>query len=426
MAKKDAGDFSQNWADRLVAVLRRRAGHHLADAELRAGVKPGYLRKAQSASVNVMMRKFLRICAEAQIEPGEIFAEVFPKTDYDPDFGLPVPNSPLPKIVKMARQHLEQSPMFPVVDDAWLEWLDELRYDDPARAAQIAEEVVMSVGHHDIPQLLGIWASACRLIARYDEGFLALREALLLARQDEDRLTEADLLRRGASLVVSSSASYSVALSIVEQSASLYARSGEIDHLGRCLVSQGLFLIYLERRDEAEASFKTALSLLDERSYRDRIAAYQLSGLIANDRGEPATALTLASKALSLASSRYEVGKVHWLRASALAGMGEWLRAHRAFEEASLNLVKVAPIDAALCACDHVRLLISNGHLSEARLCIAAMRSLMEPLAENLIASAAIRDLVRSEREGRDLDRALILRIVERIEESRRVSARRQ
>ena len=426
MAKKNPSDSTQKWAERLIAVLRRRAGSHLADAELKAGVKPGYLRKAQSASYNVMLRKFLRICVEAQIEPGEVFAEVFPKTDYDPDFGLPVPNIPLPKIVKMAYQHLEESPMFPVVDDAWLEWLDDLRYDDPKRATEVAEGTVMSVRHCDIPRLLGIWASACRLIARYDDGFVALREALLLARQCEDRLTEAGLLRRGASLVVSSSASYSAALSIVEQSASLYARSGEFDHLGRCLVSQGLFLIYLERKEEAEISFKTALSLLDERSYRDRIAAYQLSGLIANDRGEAATALALASKALSLASSRYEIGKLQWLRGSALAGMREWSKARKAFEEACLNLVKAAPIDAALCACDHVRLLISSGYLSEARLCIAAMRSLMEPLSGNLIASAAIRDLVRSEREGQRLDRGLVLRIVKRIEESRRVDTRRR
>ena len=244
MAKRDSGDSSQKWAERLIAVVRRRAGRHLADAERRAGVKPGYLRKAQSTSVNVMLQKFLRICVEAQLEPGEVFAEVFPKTDYDPDFGLPVPNIPLPKIVKMAHRHLQQSPMFPVVDDAWLEWLDELRYDDPKRAAEIAEEAVISVRHRDIPRLLGIWASACRPLCRHDEAFLGLREALRVARECKDRLAEADLLRRSASLVVSASANYSVALKVAGQAAALCAACGEMDKLGRVLVSQGILLFY--------------------------------------------------------------------------------------------------------------------------------------------------------------------------------------
>lgn len=421
----EARDPVQDWLDRLVAALRRRTGNRLAEAEIKAGVKPGYLRKAQSASGNVMMRRFLHICSAADIEPGEIFAEVFPKTDYDPDLGMTVPDGPTPWIVKQARLRLDEPPRFPFVNEAWLEGLDELRYNDPKRAARTAERAVRAVCIEHLPTLLGIWASSCRLSARYNDGFSAMREALRLAREQKDRLVEADLLRRGASLVVSATANYAAALKIVDHAASLYARSGNFDCLGRCLVSQGLFLMYLGRPEEAEKAFKTALALLSDDSRRDRIAAFQLSGLIAQNRGQPQEALRFASKALPLATTQYEIGKIQWLVGSASAELRDWLRAHEAFEAACQCLLVAAPIDAALSACDHVRLLLAHGRLNDARLRISAMRRLMEPLTGNLIASAAVRDLVRSEREGKRLNHLLVQRIVRRIEESRRVDTRR-
>lgn len=67
-------DLVQHWLNRLVAVLRRRVGRRLSEAERKAGVRPGYLRKAQSASGNVMLRRFLRVCHAADLDPGEIFS----------------------------------------------------------------------------------------------------------------------------------------------------------------------------------------------------------------------------------------------------------------------------------------------------------------------------------------------------------------
>lgn len=426
MSQKEAGRFSQLWSDRLVAVLRRRAGRQLADAERNAGVQPGYLRKAQSASVNVMLRKFLRICEEAQVEPGDVFAEVFPKTDYDSDFGLPVPNRPLPKIAKMALQQWEAPPMLPMVNEAWLEWLDELRYEDPKATVRIAEEAVEVVQTQHTPRLLGIWASACRPLCRHEDAVLVLREALRLARLQMDRLSEADLLRRGAALVVSASANYVVALKIVELASALYARSGEIDRLGCTLVNQGIFLTYMERYSEAKTALESGVKLLDPRTTRERIAALQVLGLIAQEQDRPEVALELSSRALKLVTNRYQVGKLRWLQGCALADLGQWNEAHESFEIALEQLLRPSPVDASLSACDHVRMLIDGGRIEQARSQISAMRRLMEPLADNLIASAAIRDLVRSEQEGARLTTVLVQRIIRRIEESRRAEARRR
>ena len=53
------------------------------------------------------------------------------------------------------------------------------------------------------------------------------------------------------------------------------------------------------------------------------------------------------------------------------------------------------------------------------------MRTLLEPLAYNPIASAAIRDLLQCEYEGQQLTMPFLLTIKKRIEEGRRVDTRR-
>lgn len=338
---------------------------------------------------------------------------------------MTVPKGGLPWIVKQSRVYSADSAQQPHVAIGWLEWLDETRYDDPKRVLRTAEAAVFSVQQEGLPRLLGIWASACRLLCRHEEAFLTLREAFRLARAGGDRLEEADLLLREASLVSSTSANYSTALNIVERAGALFARNGDMNGLGRALVKQGLFLIYLDRSTESEVAFESALALLDIANRRDRIASLQLLGLIAHKQGRPVDTLDFSKKAMSLASTRYEIGKLQWLNGCAYAELGQWAQADEAFLDAQKQLLKPSPVDAALSVCDHVRLLIRSNRIFDARQHISMMRRLMEPLANNVIASAAIRDLVRSEQEGRQLTLELIQRIAKRVEESRRTNARR-
>ena len=190
-------------------------------------------------------------------------------------------------------------------------------------------------------------------------------------------------------------------------------------------MKQGLFLIYLDRSTESEVAFESALALLDIANRRDRIASLQLLGLIAHEQGRPVDTLDFGKKAMSIASTRYEIGKLQWLNGCAYAELSQWAQADEAFSDAQEQLLKPSPVDAALSVCDHVRLLIRSNRIFDARHHIGMMRRLMEPLASNVIASAAIRDLVRSEQEGRQLTLELIQRIAKRVEESRRTNTRR-
>ena len=137
------------------------------------------------------------------------------------------------------------------------------------------------------------------------------------------------------------------------------------------------------------------------------------------------SALEYAKQASRLAHGRSEEGRVIWLVANAQASQKDWAEAYEAFEQAFEKLLAVSAIDAALVVCDHVRSLLESGQVGEARSRTQTMRTLLEPLAYNPIASAAIRDLLQCEYEGQQLTLPFLLTIKKRIEAGRRVDTRR-
>lgn len=419
---------AEEWVDRLIAAVRRRiGGKELSAAEELSGVSAGYLRKAQGTTRNIMLVKFLRICKNAEIDPAEIFAEVFPAPESKLDFGIPIPQRPVPHIVRRVRERLEQSEEgASTIPRHWLEWLDELRYDKPHRALKLLEETLDFVKLEDLPLALGVWASTCRLMTRNDEAFLACLEGLELAKSRKDWLGEVDLLQRISFLISSMGADYRAALSISEEAATLSLRNDDLNLLGRVLVDQGTILYYLLRYDESENAFTTALRLLDEPAERrNRVAAFHGLGVLYQASDRPEQALVHFQNARILIRSQFESGKLRWLEGCALADLKRWESSFKGFEEAWSSLFSISPIDAALSACDHVDALLKSGSVAEARARAQTLQKVLEPLKDNLLASAAIRDLLRCEQEGEQLTAAFLLEIKRRIEKSRRAGARR-
>ena len=410
------------WIDRLIAGVRRRLEpRELAAAEEASGVGAGYLRKAQGSTRNIMMAKFLRICKNAGLELSEIFDEVFPPNRLAPDFGIEVPLGPTPQIVRrVAQRCTEGSGMeAPPLPRAWLDELDALRYDRPAKVLGMIEGSLDLVHEEDLPFALGVWASACRHLSRYEEGFLACQEGLRLSRRKRDRLAEVDLLRRTSFLVISMTANYNAALAMSEHSTVLCARLANLKWLGRFMVDQGLFLVYLERHEEAESAFLASLEYLPEEDFRNRVSALHGIGFLHRLRNEPEKAIMHARLAAEMASSRFEQGKIQWLIASASVDLQAWETAFSAFNRAFDDLLGSSIVDAGLVVCDHVEALLQAGKLEEARMRARTARTLMEPLARYPLASAAIRDLIRCEQEGHRLTVAFVLTIRGRIEKGR-------
>lgn len=419
---------TDEWVDRLIAAVRRRiGGKELSEAETLAQVAPGYLRKAQGTTRNVMISKFLRICEHGGIDPAEIFAEAFPVEQPTLDYGIPIPKRPVPHIVRRVRelgaqtQEQHTSP-FP---RQLLEWFDELRYDKPERALKLTEAIVEHVSPTDYPLALGVWASTCRLCSRYDEAFLACVEGLEIAGRHEDRLGEVDLLQRLSFLIVSMSADYDAALRISERAGTLCLRTGDLNRVGRVLVDQGSILYYLQRYRESEETFESAIAILDEDERRHRLTALHTLGLLCQARGFPERALEYCHQVAPMVASRFERGKLNWLEAVILADLQSLESALEKFQQAWDALAETSVIDAALSACDHVEILLRSGSFESARVQSRYLQALLEPLRENPIASAAIRDFVRCEQEGNLLNAAFLAGIRKRLEDSRRIETRR-
>ncbi len=418
---------SDQQVDRLIAAVRRRVdARNLSAAEDAIGVSRGYLRKAQGTTRNIMLAKFLGICAQADIDPAEVFAEVFPRKEPELDFGIPIPDRPVPHIVKRVRHRLDrdQEPAA-AIPRSWLEWLDELRYDKPQRALRLVEETLDYVRRADLPFALGVWASTCRLLARNEEAFLACLEGLEIASRNEDQLGRADQLRRISFLTTAITANYEDALAISERVAGLYARSGRLEKLGRVLVDQGTLLYYQLRFPESEKSFQTGLELLETGERRHRMAALHGMGVLYQAWGRSEEAVEFIQRAATIAATRLEHGKLHWLQGLVLLDLQEFNSAHLCFEKALAELIETSPIDAALSVCDHVRALLNAGESAGARRRALVLRRLIEPLGDNLIASAAILDLLRCEGDSHVLTGAFIDTIRKRVEKGRQADARR-
>ena len=414
---------TEEWVDRLIAAVRKRlAPNQLVAAEEVSGVGAGYLRKAQGSTRNIMLAKFLRICENAGLDLPEIFAEVFPLAGPAPGLGVEVPSGPAPGIVR--RIGRVDRPASAPLPRSWLEWLDGLRYDDPGKVLGLIEDAIDFVPEKDLPLALGVWASTCRHVSRYEDGFLACQEGLRLARRGRDRLAEVDLLQRASYLVTSMTADYRAALGLSERATVLCARLGDMNTLGQIMVDQGLFLVYLERYEEAESAFLSGLEYLPEEDCRNRVSALHGIGFLHKLKNAPRKAITYARKASELASNRFEHGKIQWLIASASVDLEAFGDAILAFERAFDDLLETSVVDAGLVVCDHVKVLVQVGKLEEARARAQAARTLMEPLARYPVASAAIRDLIRCEQEGHRLTVTFVLTIRERIEKGRRVTHR--
>lgn len=253
---------TDRWVDQLIEAVRRRLEpQELTLAEEASEVSAGYLRKALGGTRNIMLAKYLRICENSGLDPAEIFAEVFPIHEEPLDFGVPIPSCPSPPIVRQIRRRIRQGGEVAIpLPRPWLEWLDTLRYDKPLKALELTESTIDFIPLEDAPLALGVWGSSCRLLSRYEDGFLACLEGLKLSRQQKNWLHEVSLLRRISFMVMSMAANYSGALEISERASLLCLRRNALDLLGQVLVDQGAFLGYLERYQEAEGMFRSALA----------------------------------------------------------------------------------------------------------------------------------------------------------------------
>ncbi|MEE8523620.1 MAG: tetratricopeptide repeat protein [Thermoanaerobaculia bacterium] len=297
------------------------------------------------------------------------------------------------------------------------EALDALRFENPGKLVRRTKPLIGEVSDAEVPVLLGIHASACRVLGRLQEAFVVLGRALELAEERCGRGTLADLVLR-ASYVSYSGGDLNLALELSERATLIYAGLGDLPGIGKSLVDQGGWLGLLGRTDEELQTFSNALRFLPADSQQPDVRKYRficLQNLGVTyrklERLDDARRFAALAHECSRGISPGSFGKLVWLEGSIAKQTGRYSEAERFFREAVAALRQVAPVEAALCTLELVRVQLSRGATSDAYQTAKATTVLLQPLEETPVAAAAVTDLVRCALTGRGLDAALLSRV---------------
>lgn len=303
--------------------------------------------------------------------------------------------------------------------------LDALRFEDPGKLLRCTKSLIDEVSDSEVPVLLGIHASACRVLGKLEEAFVVLGRALELAGERGGRATLADLVLR-ASYVSYSGGDLNLALELAERATLTYAGLSDLVGVGKSLVDQGGWLGLLGRTDEEMQTFHSALRFLPADEQRPDVRKYrficlQNLGVTYRKLGRLDDARRFAALAHqnSQGIGPGSFGKLVWLEGSIAKQTGRFSEAERFFREAVAALQQVAPIEAALCTLELVRVQLSRGATADAYQTAKATTILLQPLEETPVAAAAVTDLVRCALTGSGIDAALLNRVSRGLERGR-------
>ena len=419
-------DRAQHHVERLLELLDTKlqsSSQRIGDVELAIGRYSGFFRDLRRPSRRGSIRvvDLVATLDHLEIDPAIFFAEalesdltVLPKTCG----GKP------PALVERARRRASEEGGGSL-DAAYLSELDGLRYRDPERVLRLLEDAVDFMVPEAIPRLLGVAGSAWRMQLRLNEAEHAFVVGLEIARKRQDSLAEGDLLQRSG-YMHAAQGNYRAALLAAREAALTFLLAGDLERVGRTLVDQGMFNVYLGKTRAAIEAYGAALSYLGEGDVSNRFSAYQGLGVAHEALGELEEASLWVSKALELGGEveKYLLGNLHWLQGTIALRLDRLDVAERAFREAIEAFQGVNAADTALVTIELVRLLLQDGRAENAYETAASMLRLLEPLRRqrNRVISAAIADLLRHGRRGFDL--ALVQKVARLIREERGVGVR--
>lgn len=306
-----------------------------------------------------------------------------------------------------------------------LQALDDLRLEDPRQAMKQILGEISHVAEEDVPKLLGVYGSCCRISGQVPVAHLVLARALEIAVAQDSLVVLGDLQQRSC-YVLAGRSDHEGALALSEKAMLTHVMAGNLIGIGKNLVSQGHFLFSLERLTEATRAWSRALDYLPEDSPQsdvrsNRFSCYLNIGVVCLKLGklEEAKKSCVRARGVGGGIKNEVLGKAIWLEASIFKKEGELKRACMLLHEALEHYREVNPISAALIAVDLVRLQLKIGRTVTAYETAKAMATLVKPLESNEVASAAITELVRCAIAGRGLTAGLLDEISRGIEKER-------
>lgn len=295
------------------------------------------------------------------------------------------------------------------MDRSYLEELDNLRFSDPERSAELAAEALPKVVPSDRPLCLGVYGSARRVLGDLPTARLAIEEGLRAAYRADDWWTTANLTAR-LGYVVGDEGNWQDAASLAAQAACMYLCAANKEGVGRSLVDRGRALYYLDQPAEALACHKTALTLLASDSHRNRYSAMVGAGLAACEMGRLETAHGFLTEAAEPAESLGPALKATLLGlvAEIEEQRGHLQAAEAAFRSAADIFFPLSPTDSALAMVRQIGLIIAQGELERARERVDDLIPYLEACRRSKAIAGSIMTLIRA----RDsLDAQLVQRV---------------
>lgn len=241
-----------------------------------------------------------------------------------------------------------------------VERLDELRYDDPVKAASEARHALeRASGPVAVAELLGVLASAHRTLFRIDWAMVELGEAIALADAAERRDVVARLAQRAASLMMYRG-KLNHANEISGEAIGIFVLLGDEERVAHCLIDLCAGLLKQGRSAEALRMGCAALAL-EPTSTRHRWGAYHNSAMAHLAQGDMAAAAATAERATKIAPrGRLATGSARWLQAHISWKRGRLLEAASLYPSAFEALTKPA-VDRLLIGAEWTRVTLELG-----------------------------------------------------------------
>ena len=301
--------------------------------------------------------------------------------------------------------------------EAWLDRMDQLRYDDGEQALRELFDGVERVPSSLFARFLGVCGSAYRTAGgQLDNAQRCLRAAMWLADELGDQSAMADLLQR-QSYVLAHRADFETALKLAVQATGLHMGCGDVASAGKALVDQGVFMGHLGLYPQAIRAHETSLELIAEDDTRNIFVARHALARHYRNLGSAEQALESLKGAVPHAKhlGPWFEAKAVWLHGELLADLGSDSAAEGEFRRVAEIYWERSPLDAALAMVDVVGCRLRQGKsVNEA---VEAAVPLVDRLNKNRLAASALVELFRCKTQRITI--ALLERIRRQLEAAR-------